>query len=310
MIPSRLDLNLLLALDALLSERSITHAAERLHLSPSATSGALARLREYFGDELLQQIGRKMVPTPLGETLQASVRDCLLHIQATVEIRPQFDPATSTRKFSIIASDYVSAVLMPRVIQQIQREAPGVALELMSHHNQPGLPLDRGDVDFLIIPEHFVVRGHPAEPLFEEDFVCVVWQGNADVGQTLSKEQFLAMGHVLARIGSDRPPTVDAWFFERFGHTRRVAATAMNFTSVPALLIGTNLVALMHRRLARISCLALPLRILPSPFEMPKLIEMIQWHKYRDKDPGRIWLHGLLRSAAVAEQSATPGVTV
>ena len=79
----RLDLNLLVALDALLSERSVTRAGERLHLSPSATSGALARLRDYFGDDLLRQVGRKMVPTPLAESLQASVRDCILHLQAT-----------------------------------------------------------------------------------------------------------------------------------------------------------------------------------------------------------------------------------
>src|ERR1700680_2330398 len=86
----RLDLNLLVALDVLLTERSITHAAERLNLSPSATSGALARLRTYFDEELLTQIGRRMAPTPLGESLQASVRDCLLHVQATIDIKPHF----------------------------------------------------------------------------------------------------------------------------------------------------------------------------------------------------------------------------
>jgi len=132
----RLDPNLLVALDALLSERSITRAGERLHLSPSATSRALARLRDYFGDDLLRQVARKMVPTPLGESLQASVRDCILHVQATIEIRPQFDPAVSTRKFSLIMSDYVSAILMPWVIQRVQREAPGVVLELLANHNQ------------------------------------------------------------------------------------------------------------------------------------------------------------------------------
>src|ERR1700761_6907918 len=94
---NRLDLNLLIALDALLTERSITRAAERLNLSPSATSGALGRLRDFFEDELLTQMGRRMVPTPLGESLQGSVRDCLLHVQATVEIRPQFDPLNSRR---------------------------------------------------------------------------------------------------------------------------------------------------------------------------------------------------------------------
>lgn len=293
----RLDLNLLVALDALLSERSITRAGERLHLSPSATSGALARLRDYFGDDLLRQVGRKMVPTPLAESLQASVRDCILHLQATIEIRPQFDPSVSTRKFSLVMSDYVCAVLMPHVIERVQREAPGVVLEMVGNHNQPWVALDRGDVDFLIIPQHFVLRGHPSAPLFEEEFVFVCWEGNTQIGDSVTREQFLAMGHVLARIGIERPPTIDAWFFERFGHTRRVSAVAMDFTSVPRLLIGTQLVALMHRRLALLSQKGLPLKILPSPFEMPLLVEMIQWHKYREKDPGRIWLYEILRTA-------------
>src|SRR6202789_1865685 len=133
----RLDLNLLVALDVLLTERSITHAAERLNLSPSATSGALARLRTYFDDELLTQIGRRMAPTPLGESLQASVRDCLLHVQATVDVRPQFDPMASTRTFTLMMSDYVSAILMPLVLQRTQREAPAVVIELLANTSQP-----------------------------------------------------------------------------------------------------------------------------------------------------------------------------
>lgn len=295
----RLDLNLLVALDALLSERSITLAAERLHLSPSATSGALARLRDFFEDDLLRQVGRKMVPTPLAESLQASVRDCLLHVQATVETRPNFDPGVSTRKFTLIMSDYVAAVVMPQVIQRVQREAPGVTLELLANHNQPWVALDRGDVDFMVIPEKFVLRGHPAEVLFDDEFVCVGWRGNELLGDALSREQFLELGHVLARIGTERRPTIDAWFFEQFGHTRRVAVVAMDFSSVPRLLIGTRLIALMHRRLALLSREAFALKILPSPFEMPRFVEMIQWHKYREKDPGRKWLYEILRSAAM-----------
>jgi LysR family nod box-dependent transcriptional activator len=295
----RLDLNLLVALDALLSERSITRAAQRLHLSPSATSGALARLRLYFGDQLLSQEGRRMVPTPLGESLQASVRDCLLHVQATVDLRPQFDPAASTRTFTLMMSDYVSAILMPRVLRRTQSEAPSVVIELLAN-SQPWAALDRGEADFLIIPENFMRREHPSEVLFQDDFVCVCWSGNELIGDTISAEQFLAMSHVIARIGTERPPTIDAWFFERFGHIRRVGVVAMNFTSVPQLLIGTTRIALMHQRLAVEYLNALPIKILPAPFPMPRLVEVIQWHKYRDADPGRIWLHALLREAAEA----------
>jgi len=293
----RLDLNLLVALDALLSERSITRAAQRLNLSPSATSGALARLRTYFGDQLLTQEGRRMVPTPLGESLQASVRDCLLHVQATVDVRPHFDQATSTRTFILMMSDYVSAVLMPGVLRRIQQEAPSVVIELLAN-SAPWAALDRGEADFVIIPENFMRREHPSQPLFEDDFVCVCWAGNELVGDAITSEQFLQMSHVIARIGTERPPTIDAWFFERFGHVRRVGVIAMNFTSVPQLLIGTTRIALMHRRLAEEYLKALPIKVLAAPFSMPKLVEVIQWHRYRDADPGRIWLHTLLQEAA------------
>ena len=103
---------------------------------------------------------------------------------------------------------------------------------------------------------------------------------------------------MVARIGTLRPPTIDAWFFERFGSARHVEVIATNFNSVPHLLVGTTRISIMHRRLATAYGQTLPLRILPSPLVMPTLIEMIQWHKYRDRDPGRTWLLEVLKSSA------------
>jgi LysR family transcriptional regulator, nod-box dependent transcriptional activator len=303
---NRLDLNLLIALDVLLSERSITHAAERLNLSPSATSGALARLRVYFDDELLTQIGRRMVPTPLGESLEASVRDCLLHVQATVDIRPHFDPLSSKRNFKLMMSDYVSTVLMPAALQRLQREAPGVTIELIGNINEPWAALNRGQIDFLVLPRNFIRQEHPAEVLFEDDYVCVCWSGNTLIADQISLEQCLELGHVVARIGTQRPPTLDQWFCERFGHARRVEVIATNFNCVPHLLVGTNRISIMHRRLALAYAHALPLKIVPSPLVMPELVEMIQWHKYRDRDPGRVWMCDLLRAAAQSSCERAP----
>jgi LysR family nod box-dependent transcriptional activator len=294
---NRLDLNLLVALDVLLTERSITHAAEKLNLSPSATSGALARLRTYFDDEILTQIGRRMAPTPLGESLAASVRDCLLHVQATIDTRPQFDPLNSKRNFRLMMSDYVSTVLMPPALRRLQREAPGITIELIANENEPWEALSRGEIDFLVLPKNFIREGHPAEVLFEDDYVCVCWTDNPMIGDHIGPEQCLKLGHVVTRIGTMRPPTIDAWFFERFGHARRVEVIATSFNSVPHLLVGTNRISIMHRRLAVAYCGSLPLKMLPSPMVMPRLVEMIQWHKYRDRDPGRIWLLDLLKSA-------------
>jgi len=125
-----LDLNLLVALDVLLTERNITLASRRLHLSQSAASGALARLRDYFGDELLTQVGRRMVLTPLGESLAAPVRDILLRVETTVQTRPQFDPASARHHFKLLMSDYVATVLMTRAIGWLGRSLSKQTLEL------------------------------------------------------------------------------------------------------------------------------------------------------------------------------------
>lgn len=296
----RLDLNLLVALDALLTERSITKAADRLHLSPSATSGALARLREFFDDELLTRIGRRMVTTPLGESLQVAVRDALLHVQATVDIKPKFDPATSRRNFRLMMSDYVATVVMPDVLQRLAQAAPSVTIELLANDEEPWESLSRGEIDFLVLPRNFVRPDHPAQTLFEDEYVCVCWSGNAAIGDTITLEQCLSTGHVVTRLGSQRPPTIDAWFFQRFGHERRVDVIATTFGSVPHMLVGTDRLSIMHRRLASVYARMMPLKILPVPIEMPRLVEMIQWHKYRDRDPARVWMTQVLTDCAVA----------
>lgn len=294
-----LDLNLLVALDALLTERNITEAGRTLHVTQSAMSGSLARLREYFEDELLVQIGRKMVPTPLAESLAEPVQSILLQIKAAVEARPKFDPATSARRFSLMMSDYVSTVLMSEVLQRVEGIAPHVKFEIVSNDQPtPGEALERGDIDLLIMPQDYLAKGHPHEHLFTDGYSCLVWKGNTRVGENLSPEDYLRHGHVCVQLARGRSPVIDEWFLSRLGINRRVEAIVMNFNSVPQYVIGTQRVATIHRRLAEYYCRHLPLRVLPCPFELPVIEESVQWHKYFDKDPGRAWLCGVLKEVA------------
>ena len=223
---NRLDLNLLVALDALLTDQNITRASERLHLSQSAMSGALARLREHFQDELLVQVGRRMTRTPLAESLAQPVRNILAEIQATVERRPSFDPATSERSFSLMASDYVTTVLMSRVLQRAAREAPGIHFELLFPDSSQLESLESGEIDFLITPREYLSSEHPSLDLLEETYACVVWDQNPIAGTSMSFDQYLAMGHVVVRFGKMRVPSFDEWFFARFGVSRRVEVVA------------------------------------------------------------------------------------
>ncbi len=288
-----LDLNLLVALDTLLTEGGVTRAAERMHLSQSAMSSALARLREHLGDELFVPVGRKIVRTPLAEALAAPVRDILMRIDATMSERPAFDPATSTRRFVIAASDYVIAVFLEALLARVWAVAPGVGFDLLSV--DAGLEsLERGEIDLLLLPRQFTREGQPTETVFTDSYSCVVWKGNRAIGRTMSLKQYLAAGHVAAYLGPHRAPTFEAWAMQRFGIERRIEVQTYNLTSCARLVVGTGRIATVHTRLARQLAAAHPVRLLTPPVAIPELAIAMQWHRHKALDPGLAWLRRLI----------------
>jgi DNA-binding transcriptional LysR family regulator len=303
---NRLDLNLLVALDALLIERNITRAARRLNLSQSATSGVLARLREALDDEILVQVGRTMVPTPLADSLAKPVRDVLLQIQATFEARPAFDPLASSRHFRVTASNYPTTVLLTPYSQQLSWTAPNVTMEILPLDTDFIERLDRAEIELLIMPLKYLSDDHPSQVLFEETYQCVVWEGNTEVGDTLTMDRFLEMSHIATSFGDSRQMTMDQWFMQTTGITRRVGVTTNDFNTVPGMVINTNRIATMHARLAEHFARYFPLRLLEPPIALPSVTMAMQWHKYLDKDPGHRWLRqGLLSLATANDMSST-----
>ncbi len=295
----RFDLNLLVVLDVLLEERNVTKASERLHIGQSAASGALARLREYFGDELLVPVGRKLMLTPLAESLVEPVRDTLLRARATLARKPGFDPAVAERRFAVCASDYVTTVVLAEAVRRIAALAPGVALDVRSPPKDVLESFERGSVDLLVMPEQYAARmQHPQLRLFEDTQVCLVWAGNTQVGDTLSFEQYMALGHVAVRFGDERSITFEEWFLPRHGKQRRVESSVDNFSTVPLLVVGTNRIATVHRRLAEHFARHLPLRVLDAPFDMPALVEVMAWPRYLDRDPAHVWVRGVVEGCA------------
>jgi DNA-binding transcriptional LysR family regulator len=293
-----LDLNLFVALDALFAEMSVSRAGERLHLSQSATSGALARLRRVFHDPLLVPVGRKMTLTPLAKELVEPVRDLLLQAEAIRNHDPAFHPAASTRKFRMMMSDYVETVVMTEVLPRIEKLAPRVTMELISNVEGGSEALDRGEIDLAITPAGYLSAAHPSERLFEDEFTCLVWSGNTQVGSSISLKTYLSLGHVVVRFGKrQQMPTFDEWFVERFGRERRIEVVTTAFNLVPQLLIGTSRIATLHRGLAMFYARYLPLKLVAPPVEIPRLEEHVQWHKSRDGDPGIVWLRSILKNA-------------
>lgn len=296
----RLDLNLVVVLDALLAERSVTKAGLRLNTSQTTVSDALGRLRDYFNDELLIQVGRKMVPTPLGESLIGPARSLLLQAEAMVNTKPSFDPGAAVRTFTLMMSDYVSTVLMSKVAPALCRIAPHITLEVLPHSAVPWESLERGETDFLIMPQNYLSSEHPSERLFDDNFVCIVSKDNDLVGDAIDLEQFMQMGHVLTRFGNNRTPAIDEWFFKRFGNERRIEMITMGFYAVPQAIVGTRRIATIQRALADYYSAIMPIRVVEHRFELPSITEGLQWNRFADSDPGVAWMRSVLR-----EHSAT-----
>jgi LysR family nod box-dependent transcriptional activator len=313
----KLDLNLLVALDTLLEERNVSRAAARQNLSQSAMSSALSRLRDYFGDELLIPVGRRMEPTPLAVSLAPQVRNILQQILVTIETRPTFDPSTAQRRLRIMTSDFLIEVLLVDVARQLAASAPGIQLEIFQSGEASLALFLRGEVDLIIAPDRNLLEEHPHSLLFEDTFSCVVWSGNTIVPDELSLEQYLAMSHVVTHLGTGQPTLFDLWLAElsREGRAveRRKDVVAPTFAVLPHLVVGTQRIATMHSRHARLYQQILPLRLITPPPGCPVLREMVQWHRHLDGDPAIRWFVDLLRSFAAKsmligteEQSSQP----
>lgn len=288
----RLDLNLLVALRALLTERSVTRAAQSLHVTQSAMSGILSRLREYFEDPLIIQVGRRMELTQLGQSLQEPVSDLLVRIDTTLGSRPEFDPATTRRRFSVMASDYVVSVLLADVLQRVHQQAPGVSIELRRPSRDAAAQLESGELDLLVTPELFTATGHAWAPLFEDDYCVLADAANDAVPPSLSLDQFSALRHVC--YDSQGKPFFETWFERTHGAIRQVELTAHSFQLLPLLVLGTTRVATLHSHMARRIAATMPVKLSRLDFAVPRVLEVLQWHTLRQLDPGSQWLRQLI----------------
>ena len=307
----RLDLNLLVALDALLSECSVSRAAERLCLGQSATSSALGRLREHFNDPLLVQIGRRLEPTALGLELLPKVREALALTREIVDAPVNFEPASCTRHFTLVASDYVAGVLLPAVSLELARIAPGVRLSLRD------MPVPRdGDVvsealdyrrsDCVIVPQRRLNPAYPHIPLMNDELCCIVCARQPRFAEGLSLADYCEAEHVVREFADGRNLAMDAAHLHESGVHRRVAVALESFVLMPEFIVGTARIATVFRRQAQRFAQHYPLRIHPAPLAFPDAVQVLQWHPYQDHDPAMVWFRGLLsQQAALLDQCST-----
>ena len=296
----RIDLNLLIALDVLLAERNVTRAAERLHMTQSATSGVLARLREYFDDQLLVPVGRSLRLTPRAESLIQPVRDIILRVDSTLGVRPDFELATAERRFVIIASDYVSNVLLAEVLRRIAKVAPGLSFDIRPSASGMAQDLEQGRVDFLVTPAHLTLPDHPQLVLFDDTYHVIACAQHPDLQDGITLEQYRSLGHVVYQNELGINPWFEQWYANQHGNTRRVEVITHGFVLMPRFIVGTTRVATVQTRLAIQFRQSMPVRLYPPPLETPRLTEVLQWHRYRNDDPGIQWVQEQILTVARA----------
>jgi DNA-binding transcriptional LysR family regulator len=302
-----LDLNLLVSLDALLQQRSVTRAAAQMGLSQPALSASLARLRRHFGDELLTRVGNEYRLTPLAVQLRDLARFALSGVERVFTAQTEFDPASSTREFSLLVSDYGVAVFGDSIAALLAEEAPHARLRLTA--NTPSA-VDRAEqlllsTDLLVLPHGFVTDlSH--QDLYRDDWVCIVARENQAVGEELTVDNLETLPWVVTFHGPTAA-TPAARQMRMRGIEPRVQVVTENFLTVPGLVAGSSRIALIQRRLVELLPLDIGLRALPPPVEVGQLVEAMWWHPAFDDDPE----HAYLRDVVVrATERATGGTRV
>lgn len=285
---SAIDLNLLVILRALLSERHVTRASQRVGLSQSATSHALARLRELLDDPLLVRSGRALDLTPRGARLLPALERILTDLQNAIAGEPTFDPGTARRTFALGTSDYLQALIMGPLLRELATRAPGVDLSVVVFPNVREL-LESGAIDLALtipLPE---LRSMLHQLLFEEDFVCMVRRDHPHIRKAPSLDKYLAQRHVVVAPSGTAGSFVDTVLAQR-GRERRVALRVTNFLIAPVVVCETDFINTMPARLARQLAKTYPVRLFPPPLELSTFEYGMYWHPRLDQDPAQRWL--------------------
>jgi len=305
---SAIDLNLLVGLDALLRERSVTAAATRLGLSQPAMSRALGRLRDLFEDPLLVRTGHEMVPTPRALALREPLSEALASIRRTLEPSAPFDPGSARRSFVLCALDTTQVVILPRLLPEIGRLAPGIDVETR--------PLDSGPETFAALAEgrfdiavgrfESVPSGFRRAELYRDRVVCLVRSDHPRIGEKLDLAGYLAESHLASETVArhELPFTLDELLATR-GLERRVTTTVSNLALAPLIVSRTDLICTAVSHSVAPFASALGVRTLDPPFEVPDIELHLIWHERNELDEGHRWLRDQLaapfRPRAAAE---------
>ena len=300
----RFDLNLLVAFEALMTEGQVTRAARRLHITQPALSGALARLRTVFGDQLFVKDGKSMRPTLRARELDAPIREALAKVRQAIG-RPNFKPESSSVTVRIATSDDLELTLISKVLKRVRSQAPCMKLVIRRVSGVFELPtqeLASGALDLAIGP--FPQGAHQpsgvivSAPLYIDHLVCVTRENHPTIKRTLSQAQFLDAYHAVVYYPEGDMGIVDQLLMQRGAQRRKIAMTVPHFITAAFAAGQTDLIATMNSRVAEHLRRPAGVRVLDFPFESPKMNYGLYWHGRQTADPAHTWLREVIIDAA------------
>jgi DNA-binding transcriptional LysR family regulator len=302
-----LDLNLVVALRALLEERNVTKAGRRIGLSQPATSAALARLRHHFDDDLLVRVGGHYELTTLGLALLGRTATACDLLERVFASQVDFDPAREEHEFTLVASDYAVAVFGAELARTIHAEAPGIRLRFKQASTEiiEDTATLLSSVDGLLMP-HGIIRGFPAVDLYRDSWVYLVADDNPDVGEELTLDDLARLPWVTYQRTYDAPA---ARQIGMLGIEPRVEVSVDSFGLMPQLVAGTRRVALVQRRLAEQLGGLAPVRVMEPPYDAVPLQEALWWHPVHTHDAAHIWLRETAARVGEAVKDDRPAVS-
>ena len=293
-----IDLNLLVAFDALMAERSVTRAGTRIGRTQPAMSAALARLRALLGDELFVRGPAGLQPTPRSLDLAEPLGRALADIQRALAFTQAFEPRSSALVFTLGLSEHPTFVLLPRLVARLREVAPAITLRVRSYiaRDDAVTMLDAGEVDLAIsVPPTTQTARILIQPLFKERFVCVLRRGHPAADRPLDLPAFLALSHLLVSPENERFGQVDAALAQR-GLKRRLALTLQQMYAAPTLVAQSDLIATLMAGVVLASGHGDALRVVEPPLDLGSVLFVQSWHRRNDAHPAQRWLRETIAS--------------
>jgi DNA-binding transcriptional LysR family regulator len=297
-----IDLNLLAAFDALMSECNVTRAATRVGVSQPAMSAALSRLRKLLGDPLFLRSAEGLLPTPRARELAEPISQALRQLEATLVRKPDFVPGVAKLTVNLGLSDYPAFVVLPALLEALVEQAPGISVNVHAFNDRDHAVdlLDAGAIDVAIgVPPTHSDGRILTRPILRDEFVTIIASKHPAARRGMNMKTYLSLPHALASPEGQRHGLVDQ-ALAQLGQQRTLALTLPHMFALPAIVARTGMTATVMKRVALQSPAGRQLAFFPPPVTLPEIVFYLIWHRRSDGHQAQKWLRTLIESIALA----------